>query len=102
MTANVPPKLGKTPNLISGKPNLVSLVAIIISPAKANSNPPPKANLFTHEIIGFWKCNKCYLNKSKSDSINLLRVSGFVKFLIFAPAQNALSTALWIIITFIF
>lgn len=49
----VPPRQGNRPSFISGKPNLASFVAKIISHARLNSKPPPTANLFTQAIMGF-------------------------------------------------
>lgn len=65
-TINVPPKQGNRPSLISGKPNWQFLSAKIKSHAKANSNPPPKANLLTQAIRGFLKLSKVFQNKSYS------------------------------------
>lgn len=49
----VPPSPGIKPNFSSGKPNLHSSVATIISPFKASSRPPPKATPLIPTINGF-------------------------------------------------
>jgi len=48
----VPPAPGMIAKLVSGKPIIELTVAILISHAKANSNPPPRAGPSMSAIVG--------------------------------------------------
>lgn len=88
----VPPNPGIKPNFNSGSPNLQSSVATKISPLNANSNPPPNAAPFTPTINGFLICSKIVKILRKISPFNYVSKLIFEMSLIFAPAQNTLSS----------
>ena len=48
----VPPAPGMIPKVVSGNPNVASLVANLKSQHSANSNPPPRHAPWINEIVG--------------------------------------------------
>ena len=79
---------GMSPSLISGKEIFVFWDAIIKSPNKASSNPPPNVYPLIHEIIGLLKFRKISLIKSKK---SFFTQSLSFNYFIFAPQQKDLS-----------